>query len=124
MSFRDKVKTFCDQNNIILVGDVISWKDKLKIITTECGHEKDILWTNLKALRGTNCCAMCYPFSKFTYEKCSYIQIYNFNFFICMRLLPAKERKYLSAEYNNYIYEYDNPEDMEKLMQILTPKSI
>jgi hypothetical protein len=36
----------------------------------------------------------------------------------------AKEKKYLTAEYNKLIYEYDNPEHMEKLKKILEAKSI
>lgn len=36
----------------------------------------------------------------------------------------AKDKKYLTAEYNKFIYEYDNPEHMEKVKTILEIKDI
>src|SRR6476660_2985671 len=60
---------FCDQNDIKYISSELVGKLRnVTFITTECGHQKTALWTNIKNFRGTKKCSECDE-RVMTYEK-------------------------------------------------------
>ena len=64
------ITQFCTENDITYVRHEKIGEYWSVTIIAKCGHEKQILWVNLKLLSGVNECSTCCSRAPLTYDKC------------------------------------------------------
>ena len=100
--FYERLKVFCQQNDIVLVSrECRTSETKFMIKSKICGHDKEILWVNLKKFSGIDYCLNCNPLAKLTYEKI--VKVFEDK---GCKLITTKEDFINNKMYIDSVFEY------------------
>jgi hypothetical protein len=92
---------FCEENDIEFIStEIVDKHRKVTFIATECGHEKTVLWINLKKLSGVKTCSLCYEHAELTYDKL--IELFESN--NCKVLTSREEFENFNAQKDKILY--------------------